>query len=273
MSSEVTGVKALYELEAKDYWLVDAAQSLKTECVGTIARTILPSGFGKTVFMIRVTSRAPKPSPRSIINFFSEIKGTKTLGKAITENELVVFGMQAPKKDGLASILAEVPGRISLYTDCTERLRVLIETPGIFNAFETREPFMKIGKRMDALPRFRLLHAPKIERTGLPFAEFIDTHVEPAPSPTFLTQLDERDVNIAMELFRSGYYDPNNKHKKRLEDIAKQVKLSKPTLIRRKKRMEAMGIETILSPRISDEDRKAAAAALEGIVKWKKKTA
>lgn len=266
--SQVPGVRAFYEFQAKDHWLVDAAESLDAKLTATMSS----SGDGKTYFVIVADPGTGKISPKQIMALIKTAGSGRMPAKATIDSEgIFVIGMPRPKHDRVTDILEDVVGRISLYSDKPNRLRVLVETPDVFGQFEGLKKLRKIGEDLDALPQFKLLRKPQIEKTHLLLSEFLDTHIEPIPrTDPELARFDKRDVKIATELFRSGYYDPNRRDKETLENISKKVGISKPTLIKRKKRMEAMGIEAILSPRISEEGKIAAANALREIVKWKK---
>jgi len=262
--SKLPGWRAEYVVEAEDHWFPNMAKSLGCKSVSTILSAANHHPSMVVYFDCLYNEK------KVLDTFRSLTKKVKLLGPLVKKRPDAPgmwLAMEVKNRDRFIGKLAEADGKVTLYGDPKgDLVRVLVESPLPFNPGDKRKAFhfwAKFGSEIERIPHIRLHSAPKIAEASLDANEFVTWDFALPLSGS----LDEKDVKIALKLLSIGYYDPQVKEKSTLESIAKSLQMSKPTLIKRKKRMEALGLNAILSPKIPDEDMKIAARALAPIVK------
>jgi len=255
------GWRASFSIEATKYWFTDTAESLDSESIGTIWVQGRHAPYVNTYFV-------SIDKIEKVTDTLKRFGGSVTIAKGPIRGgpSGTIVRFESKRNDKLVERLANVPGRVTLHARPGEpgKLIVIVELPK-FDPSE-RNSFEKLGRSIERIPNITLTEKPKVESVMLDTAEFIDVKDVSPPNEA----IDEKDKEIALELFRVGYYDPSKKDKVKLESIAENVGLSKPTLIKRKKRLEAIGLSTILSTRIPEDEMKMAADLLGSMIRPKR---
>jgi hypothetical protein len=261
----VPGWRAEYEVEATGHWFPQAIESLDRASVGTM--WVRAERLQRVNIFLSYSTELD--DRKRVSTFFNGLGGcVRIIGNPVARVPKGTMSLlRISSRDKFFATLATFPGRVTLHGGSKKphALKVLVELPAFFQL--DAKNLKRIGEAMNRLPHFKLLSKPTVEQVDLDTDEFVDLNDVRAPDDL----LDEKDVSIGMELFKVGYYDPKVKKKETLDNIAHRVNITKPTLIKRKKRLEALGITAVLSPRLSRQDMKKAAEALGSIVRQRKK--
>jgi predicted DNA binding protein len=245
MSVGFTGWRTEFKVETKENWLSKAATRFNT----VIISTPFPSKNPKADYDLRV--------------LFPGVQSEKTVRKFVEETVKHARLSAVIKSEAGVLALLECKGRNTLefrVTSLLERVALIARPEDMDIAISIDSP---LGIDLDDLvkktdvPGVRLVEGPSSERRRVPLEELVEIHMDEFFKPE---QLDETDFKIAKLMLESGYFKVPRPKGFSLSMLSEKASVTKPSLIWRMRRLQALGIERLLgSEDIPEEDLSVAA--------------
>jgi len=240
-----TGWRTRLKVETKENWLSKAATRFNT----MIISTPFPSKNPKADYDLRV--------------FFPGVRNEKPVRKFVEETVKHARLSAVIKSDAGVLALLECKGRNTLEFGVTSLLgrAALIAHPERMDIDISIDSPLGIDlddlvKKTD-VPGVRLVEGPSSERRRVPLEELVEIHLDEFYKPE---QLDETDFKIATLMLESGYFKVPRPKGFSLTMLSEKACITKPSLIWRMRRLQALGIEKLLgSEGIPEEDLRVAA--------------
>jgi predicted DNA binding protein len=238
-----TGWRTQLKVKTKENWLSDAARRFNT----VVISTPFPSRSSKADYDLRV--------------FFPGVRDEKAVRKFVEETVKHVKLSAIVMSDAGVVALLECKGRNTLEFGVTSLLgrTALIARPEHIDVSIDSV----VGIDLDDLvkkthvPGMSLVEGPSSERRRIPLEDLIEIHPDEFYKPE---QLDEMDFKIAINMLESGYFKAPRPKGLDLKILSEKAGITKPSLIWRMRRLQALGIEKLLgSESIPEEDLKVAA--------------
>ena len=244
MEPKVDGSHATLEVVG-NHWLIDRSHQLDCNVIATAYPPRL-KGSSCEVKSLFVGVTQEKP----VKDFFQSLKNCDLVMTAPSDIGLYAV-IECKGSHSLEYRASRFQGRIGMSANPrNKKLRLTVDSPFNLNASWFVDLF-------EGLSEMKMEKGLALQKTKIPLSDFIEFE-------SHLEELDEKDGLIAKELLKSGFYSVPRPEGLTLESLGEKVKLSKPALITRIRRLESLGIKKLLvSEEITEEDQEAAYSAFQ----------
>ena len=240
MEPRVSGSRATLEVVGK-HWLIDGAHRLKCGVLATPhpSRNKKYSCEVNSVFVGLWKKKPIKDFVRSVRNCDLAILRPSDMG--------LYAVIECKGSRSLEYHTSRWPGRVGMYANPDdEKIMLTVDSPVTLELGQ-------FAKELKTLTDVKPDREPKLEKANVPVSDFVDLE------PILAEDISEEDRCIAEVLLKSGWYNVPRPEGLTLEVLGEELDLSKPSLIMKIRRLDALGIKKLLGTEVlSQEDRQAA---------------